>query len=144
MTILRPVSRLALMFGARSNAPEPADPQPGSLMPQLDTIDREQAERAAVRLGMLPGETLAEDALIDVQMPGPRQRLPTTQAPREPIPVPLSDPLLIAAREAGKTYEATAEEWTWEGYNAAIITAVLPIHDAIRESGIESSADGGT
>lgn len=133
--IPRPVSRLAGIFGARGNAPQPADPQPGSLMSQLDTIGREQAERAAVRLGMLlPSGGQEQD---DFPAPGPRQPLPKTQAPQEPIPVPLSDPLLIAAREAATAYEATAEQWTFEGYNAAIIAAVLPLHDKIRDSGIE-------
>jgi len=136
MTILRPVSRLALLFGARSNRSEPADSQPGPLIPHVGAITPEQAERAAVRLGMVfPSDGQDQDAF---PQPDPRQPLPTTQAPREPLPVPLSDPLLIAARQAGHAYDATAVEWTFEGYNAAIIAAVLPVHDRIRDSEIEN------
>jgi len=138
MTILRPVSKLALLFGARSNRSEPTDSQPGPLIPHVGAITPEQAERAAARLGLLTIETPPHDDLIDVQMPGPREQLPKTQAPQEPIPRPLSDPLLIAARQASEAYDATAQEWTFEGYNAAIIAAVLPVHDKLRESGIEN------
>jgi hypothetical protein len=122
--------------------PRQRDPQPGSLTSRLDTIDREQTERAAVRLGMiLPSGGQGQD---DFPKPGPRQPLPKPQALKEPTPPPLSDPLLLAARQAAQAYETTAQEWTFEGYNAAIIAAVLPIHDAIRESGIEHRTENGT
>lgn len=141
MTLLSAAAGILRSLAATSTEPA-ADPQPGSLQSTLERIDREQAGRAAERLGLVPPDP--EPELIHIRMPGPRERLPKTQPPREPIPVPLSDPLLIAAREAAQAYETTTTEWTFEGYNAAIIAAVLPVHDAIRESGTERSTDGRT